>query len=128
MWRRSAPGSIGRPDDHLDGSASSEGEPRLEVDSLPRFGHESGTWSDVYVVLESVLSSFVLSGMLQYIPSKSLAVILQEFEGNLQEFLRAAQTLPSSTSPATFGISPSIMDAYVKSCGMATAWWWTLYH
>ncbi|KAG9294695.1 hypothetical protein G9A89_008174 [Geosiphon pyriformis] len=52
-------------------------------------------------------------GLMQYIPSSSLAHVLSE-NGSLLSYLKANNPQEKATGP--YGVSPEIMDTYVKSC------------
>ena len=54
------------------------------------------------------------SGMLQYIPSSTLADILSENNGSIQNYLK--QHNPSEDEDC-YGINPNTLENYVKSCG-----------
>ncbi|KIM33617.1 hypothetical protein M408DRAFT_157762 [Serendipita vermifera MAFF 305830] len=60
-----------------------------------------------------VLATGALEGMAQFIPSKSIQAIVDEY-GTLVEYLKA--NYPDEGSVGTFGIQPSVLDTYIRSC------------
>lgn len=62
----------------------------------------------------SVLATSTIEGMLQFVPSKSLAGIMAEF-GSLQNYLR--QNHADDGALGSFGIEAGVMDTFVRSCG-----------
>lgn len=69
---------------------------------------------DLKLTAYRVLATGSDCGMLQFIPSQSLASILAENGGSLIQYLRT-HNLDESTT-ATYSINPAVMEAYVKSC------------
>ena len=63
----------------------------------------------------NVLATGPLQGMVQYIPSKTIAAIVSEY-GNLLNYLRAHN--PDEGSVGTSGVVPGVIDTFVRSCGM----------
>ena len=63
----------------------------------------------------NVLATGPLQGMVQFIPSKTIAAIVSE-HGNLLNYLRAHH--PDEGSVGTSGVEPSVVDTFVRSCGM----------
>jgi phosphatidylinositol 3-kinase len=61
-----------------------------------------------------VLATGTLEGMVQFIPSKTIASIVDE-HGTLVEYLKS--NYPDEGSVGTFGIQPSVLDTYIRSCG-----------
>jgi phosphatidylinositol 3-kinase len=61
-----------------------------------------------------VLATGVLEGMVQFIPSKTIAAIVSE-HGTLLNYLRAHN--PDEGSVGTYGVAPSVVDTFVRSCG-----------
>ncbi|RIB03510.1 atypical PIKK PI3K protein kinase [Gigaspora rosea] len=53
-------------------------------------------------------------GVMQFITSSSLANVLSEYNGSLLQFLKAHH--PEEKAVGTYGVSPAVMDTYVKSC------------
>jgi phosphatidylinositol 3-kinase len=62
----------------------------------------------------SVLATGVDVGMIQFVPSKSLAAIMAEF-GSLQGYLR--ENHGDVGALGSFGIEQGVMDTFVRSCG-----------
>lgn len=62
----------------------------------------------------SVLATSTIEGMIQFVPSKSLAAIMAEF-GSLQNYLR--QNHADDGALGSFGIDAGVMDTFVRSCG-----------
>lgn len=61
-----------------------------------------------------VLATGPMQGMVQFIPSKTIASIVSE-HGTLLNYLRAHH--PDEGSIGTSGVEPSIIDTFVRSCG-----------
>lgn len=62
----------------------------------------------------NVLATGPLQGMAQFIPSKTIAAICSE-HGNLLNYLRVNN--PDEGSVGTWGVEPSVIDTFVRSCG-----------
>lgn len=62
-----------------------------------------------------VLATGPLQGMAQFIPSKTIAAIVSE-NGTLLNYLRANN--PDEGSVGTYGVEPSVIDTFVRSCGV----------
>jgi phosphatidylinositol 3-kinase len=62
-----------------------------------------------------VLATSPMQGMVQSIPSKTIAAIVSE-HGTLLNYLRAHP--PDEGSVGTLGVEPSVIDTFVRSCGM----------
>ncbi|PPQ99151.1 hypothetical protein CVT24_009341 [Panaeolus cyanescens] len=60
-----------------------------------------------------VLATGSSQGMVQFIPSKTIASIVSE-HGNLLNYLRAHH--PDEGSVGTSGVEPSVIDTFVRSC------------
>lgn len=60
-----------------------------------------------------VLATGPLEGMAQFIPSKTIQAIVDEY-GTLVEYLKAHH--PDEGSVGTFGVQPSVLDTYIRSC------------
>lgn len=65
-----------------------------------------------------VLATGPLEGMVQFIPSKTIASIVSEHT-TLLNYLRSQH--PDEGSVGTFGVEPSVMDTYIRSCGTLSA-------
>jgi len=63
-----------------------------------------------------VLATGSLEGMAQFIPSKAIATIVDEHK-DLLSYLRAHN--PDEGSVGTFGVAPSVLDTFIRSCGMS---------
>ncbi|WWC69461.1 uncharacterized protein I206_103401 [Kwoniella pini CBS 10737] len=61
----------------------------------------------------SVLATSKVEGMVQFVPSKSLAAIMAEF-GSLQNYLR--QEHADDGALGSYGIETGVMDTFVRSC------------
>ena len=61
-----------------------------------------------------VLATGTLEGMAQFIPSKTIAAIVSE-HGTLLNYLRVHS--PDEGSVGTYGVTPSVIDTFVRSCG-----------
>lgn len=70
---------------------------------------------DLKLTPYDVLATGPLHGMSQFIPSKPIAAIVSE-NGTLLNYLRA--NYPDEGSVGTFGVEPSVIDTFVRSCGM----------
>lgn len=62
----------------------------------------------------SVLATSAIEGMIQFVPSKSLATIMAEY-GNLQNYLRESHADVGALG--SYGIEAGVMDTFVRSCG-----------
>ena len=60
-----------------------------------------------------VLATSSKHGFVQYIESMSVAEVLKSHGDSIQRFFR----VHAANESATYGISPEVMDTYVKSCG-----------
>jgi phosphatidylinositol 3-kinase len=72
---------------------------------------------DLKLTPYDVLATGASQGMVQYIPSKTLAAIVSE-NGTLLNYLRANN--PDEGSVGTYGVEPSVIDTFVRSCGMVS--------
>lgn len=61
-----------------------------------------------------VLATGPQQGMMQFIPSKTIANIVSE-HGTLLNYLRAHY--PDEGSVGTYGVDPAVIDTFVRSCG-----------
>jgi len=68
---------------------------------------------DLKLTPYKVLATGPDHGLMQFIPSSSLANVLSEYNGSLLMFLKSHHP----EEKATYGINPAVMDTYVKSCG-----------
>jgi phosphatidylinositol 3-kinase len=69
---------------------------------------------DLKVSPYDVLATGSTQGMAQFIPSKTIAAIVSE-NGTLLNYLRAHH--PDEGSVGTYGVEPSVIDTFVRSCG-----------
>lgn len=60
-----------------------------------------------------VLATSSKHGFVQYIESMSVAEVLKNYGDSIQRFFR----VHASNENAPYGVSPEVMDTYVKSCG-----------
>lgn len=70
---------------------------------------------DLRLTPYEVLATGPLQGMAEFIPSKTIAAIVSE-HGTLLNYLRAHN--PDDGSVGTYGVQPSVIDTFVRSCGM----------
>lgn len=63
----------------------------------------------------SVLATATSEGMIQFVPSKSLAAIMSEY-GSLQNYLREGHS--DDGALGTYGIEAGVMDTFIRSCGV----------
>lgn len=61
-----------------------------------------------------VLATGPLQGMVQFIPSKTIATIVSD-HGNILNYLRANR--PDEGSVGTMGVEPGVIDTFIRSCG-----------
>lgn len=69
---------------------------------------------DLRISPYSVLATSTNEGMIQFVPSKTLAAIMAEF-GSLQKYMR--ETHADVGALGSYGIEASVMDNFVRSCG-----------
>lgn len=62
----------------------------------------------------SVLATSTNEGMVQFMPSKTLAGVMAE-HGSLQNFMRVEHADDGALS--SYGIDPVVLDTFVRSCG-----------
>lgn len=62
-----------------------------------------------------VLATGAVDGIVQFVQSKTLGAISSEYGGSLLNYLR--ETSPDETSSTTYGVMPSVLDTFVRSCG-----------
>lgn len=70
---------------------------------------------DLKLTPYKVLATGPDHGLVQFIPSLSLANIRDEYGGSLLAYLREHNR--DDTAVSTYGIRPEVMDTYIKSCG-----------
>ena len=69
---------------------------------------------DLRITPYKVLATGAIDGMVQFVPSKTLGAISSEYQGNLLNYLREEH--PDTTSAGTYGVAPSVLDTFVRSC------------
>lgn len=69
---------------------------------------------DLRIKTYSVLATGLEEGMIEFVPSMTLAAAMSE-HGSLQGYLRANH--PDVGSQSTYGVSPKVLDTFVRSCG-----------
>lgn len=69
---------------------------------------------DLRIIVYAVLATGPAEGMVQFVPSKTLAAICQE-SGSLVAYLRHHN--PDEESVKTYGVKPEVLDTFVRSCG-----------
>lgn len=69
---------------------------------------------DVKLTPYPVLATGPQQGMMQFIPSKTIANIVSE-NGTLLNYMRAHH--PDEGSVGTYGVDPGVIDTFVRSCG-----------
>lgn len=62
-----------------------------------------------------VLATGADQGLMQFIPSMSLAGVLNEHQNNVLSFFQKHH--PSSEAGNVYGIDPKVMETYTRSCG-----------
>ncbi|KAI0027323.1 atypical/PIKK/PI3K protein kinase [Vararia minispora EC-137] len=68
---------------------------------------------DLKLTPYNVLATGPSQGMVQFVPSKAIRVIVEE-HGTLLNYLRAHY--PDEGSVGTYGVEPSVIDTFVRSC------------
>ncbi|ORY92203.1 kinase-like domain-containing protein [Syncephalastrum racemosum] len=69
---------------------------------------------DLRLTPYKVLATGNEQGMMQFIPSKSLAAVLNEYQNNILEFLRQAH--PDTSANGVLGVESNVMETYLRSC------------
>jgi phosphatidylinositol 3-kinase len=69
-----------------------------------------------------VLATGALEGMVQFVPSKTIAAIVSEYSTVLN-YLRSHY--PDEGSVGTYGVTPSVIDTFVRSCGTCCLIWFS---
>lgn len=70
---------------------------------------------DLKITPYHVLATGPQDGMVQYVPSMSVAAVVAQ-HGDLLSYLRAHH--PDPANAATFHVQASVLDTFVRSCGM----------
>jgi phosphatidylinositol 3-kinase len=69
---------------------------------------------DLKLLPYDVLATGPTQGMIQFVPSKTIAAIVSE-HGTLLNYMRA--NFPDEGSVGTYGVEPAVIDTFVRSCG-----------
>ncbi|KAI9483929.1 MAG: kinase-like domain-containing protein [Benjaminiella poitrasii] len=69
---------------------------------------------DLKLTPYKVLATGVDQGLMQFIPSSSLAAVLNEHQNNVLSFFQKHH--PSSEPGNVYGIDPKVMETYTRSC------------
>lgn len=69
---------------------------------------------DLRITPYRVLAAGSQDGMVQFVPSMSIAAIMSEYSGGLLGYMRAHY--PKANSPASFDVDPVVLDTFVRSC------------
>ncbi|CEP14473.1 hypothetical protein [Parasitella parasitica] len=69
---------------------------------------------DLKLTPYKVLATAADSGMIQFVPSMSLAGVLNEHQNNILNFFKAHH--PSLEPGNVYGIDPKVMETYTRSC------------
>lgn len=70
---------------------------------------------DLKLMPYRVLATGQVDGMVQFVESKTLQDISNEFGGSLLGYLREGNPDPGSVG--TYGVRPEVLDTYIRSCG-----------
>mgnify|MGYP001590093002 FL=1 len=70
---------------------------------------------DLKLLPYRVLATGAVDGMVQFVESKTLADISNEYGGSLLNYLKAHHADPGSVG--TYGVKPEVLDTYIRSCG-----------
>jgi phosphatidylinositol 3-kinase len=70
---------------------------------------------DLKLTPYKVLATGTEHGMMQFVPSSSLAAVLNEHQNNVLSFFRKHH--PSDEPGNVYGIDPKVMETYTRSCG-----------
>jgi phosphatidylinositol 3-kinase len=73
---------------------------------------------DVKLTPYPVLATGPQQGMMQYVPSQTIANIVSE-NGTILNYMRAHH--PDEGSVGTYGVDPGVIDTFVRSCGKPEA-------
>ncbi|KAI8089272.1 kinase-like domain-containing protein [Halteromyces radiatus] len=69
---------------------------------------------DLRLTPYKVLATGPEHGLMQFIPSKSLAAVLDEHQNNVLSYFRLHH--PDSSANGIYGIDSSVMETYIRSC------------
>lgn len=70
---------------------------------------------DLKLMPYRVLATGAVDGMVQFVESKTLQDISNEYGGSLLNYLKAHHADPGSVG--TYGVKPEVLDTYIRSCG-----------
>lgn len=70
---------------------------------------------DLKLTPYKVLATGTEHGMMQFVPSSSLAAVLNDHQNNVLSFFRKHH--PSDEPGNVYGIDPKVMETYTRSCG-----------
>lgn len=70
---------------------------------------------DLRLMPYKVLATTPVDGMVQFVPSSTIGAIVSEYGGSLLGYLRHHH--PDEGSVGTYGVSPDVLDTYIRSCG-----------
>ncbi|KAG2220421.1 hypothetical protein INT45_000646 [Circinella minor] len=71
---------------------------------------------DLKLTPYKVLATGPEQGLVQFIPSKPLAAVLNEYQNSIVEFLK--QHHPDDGPENVSGVDPQVMETYIRSCGV----------
>lgn len=69
---------------------------------------------DLKLMPYRVLATGAVDGMVQFVESKTLQDISNEYGGSLLNYLKAHHADPGSVG--TYGVKPEVLDTYIRSC------------
>lgn len=69
---------------------------------------------DLQITPFDVLATGTLEGMVQFVPSKTIAAIVND-HSTILNYFRA--NFPDEGSVGTYGVNPTVLDTFVRSCG-----------
>lgn len=70
---------------------------------------------DLKLMPYQVLATGPVDGMVQFVPSKTLQDISNEYGGSLLNYLKSNHPDPGSFG--TYGVKPEVLETYIRSCG-----------
>lgn len=70
---------------------------------------------DLKLTPYKILATGPEHGLMQFVPSYSLAGVLQENQNNVLSFFKKHH--PSNEPGNVYGIDPQVMETYTRSCG-----------
>lgn len=72
---------------------------------------------DLKLMPYKVLATSTKDGMVQFVESKTLQDISNDFNGSLLNYLKFGENNEDPGSVGTYGIKPEVLDTYIRSCG-----------